>query len=95
MCKRRDDRHRFNAEKGFSGFLPSRQRISITTIRELHFHYTPYDLGSYAEGDFDLYIDWPLPDVILAHGFTTPPKQGGKRTSGFVEESGKGILASL
>ena len=69
---RRDDMHRFNAEKEFVGVPPEPTENFYYDDKGLHFYYNPYDLGSFGEGDFDLCIDWPLPDIILTPGFTTP-----------------------
>ena len=57
----RNDMHRFNDKNEFVGVPPEPTENFYYDEKGLHFYYNPYDIGSFAEGAFDLCIDWPLP----------------------------------
>lgn len=57
----RNDMHRFNDNNEFVGVPPEPTENFYYDDKGLHFFYNPYDIGSFAEGTFDLCIDWPLP----------------------------------
>ena len=60
----RNDMHRFNDKNEFVGVPPEPTENFYYDDRGLHFYYNPYDIGSFAEGAFDLCIDWPLPKSV-------------------------------
>ena len=62
---RRDDMLRFNDKKEFVGVPPEPTENFYYDDKGLHFFYNPYDIGSFAEGTFDLCIDWPLPQSAI------------------------------
>ena len=69
---RRDDMLRFNDNNEFTGVPPDPTENFYYDDKGLHFFYNPYDIGCFAEGTFDLCIDWPLPEVIFPPGFNVP-----------------------
>ena len=58
---RRNDMHRFDDNNEFVGVPPEPTENFYYDDKGLHFFYNPYDIGSFAEGTFDLCIEWPLP----------------------------------
>ena len=60
----RNDKRRFNDKNEFVGVPPEPTENFYYDDKGLHFYYNPYDLGSFAEGAFDLRIEWPLPESV-------------------------------
>ena len=61
---RRNDMYRFNERNEFVGVPPEPTENFYYDDKGLHFYYNPYDIGSFAEGAFDLCIEWPLPAAV-------------------------------